>query len=347
MNSRIDEILARPIALSHNECGGLNAEELFELLQKMKMLRAVEMKLALEKKEGKIKGPVHLAVGQEAIATGLARTLHSSDKVFGAHRSHPHILSLGTPLAPFFAEILGRKEGLCGGFGGSMHLQDKSRGFYGSVPIVAGTVPLAVGAALACKLDSTKAIAVAYLGDGAVEEGVVHESMNLASIMELPILFVVENNFFASHMHIGIRQPRFETIRFAEAHNVRAEIIDGNNVFEMARISQDLVSKIREDRKPAFIEAITYRHLGHVDWRDDIDVGVKRSESDLKFWKQRDPIVRLERYLSENLDESLAVQIKIIEDQVKEEINAAWLEALQSGFSTKEDLEKSVYNVDW
>ena len=248
---------------------------------------------------------------------------------------------------PFFAEILGRKEGLCGGFGGSMHLQDKSRGFYGSVPIVAGTVPLAVGAAFSCKLDASDAVAVAYLGDGAVEEGVVHESLNLASVMELPILFVVENNFFASHMHIGIRQPRYDTIRFAEAHNIRAELIDGNNVFEMLRISNDFVSRIRVDRKPAFIEAVTYRHLGHVDWRDDIDVGVQRSESDLKFWKRRDPIDRLERYISEHFDESLVVQIEIIEEQINKEINEAWLEALKSGFSNKEDLEKSVYNVCW
>ena len=178
-------------------------QELKALLDSMLIIRLCEEKLAKEEKIGNIIGPVHLGVGQEAIASGVAFNLRKSDRVFGAHRSHSHILSLETNLRSFFAEILGRKTGLSKGMGGSMHMWDKPNGFYGSVPIVAGTVPIALGAGLAAKFDGLSDIAIAYMGDSAVEEGVVHECLNLASLLKIPIIFVVENNMFGSHMHIS------------------------------------------------------------------------------------------------------------------------------------------------
>ena len=181
-----------------------------------------------------------------------------------------------------------------------MHLWNQPNGFYGSVPIVAGTVPLAVGAGLAAKLCKSDDIGVAYLGDGAIEEGVVSESLNLASLLSIPVLFVVENNLFSSHMHISERQPNASTCRFAEANDIEFELVDGNDICEVLEVSSRLIGNVRSTKKPAFIEAVTYRHYGHVDWRDDIDVGVNRSADDLVKWKQRDPIKRLKDSLIKN-----------------------------------------------
>ena len=167
-------------------------------------------------------------MGQEAVPVGISQNLFEEDKVFGAHRSHGHLLSLNPNARMLFSEILGKETGFCRGNGGSMHLWDKASGFYGSVPIVAGTVPLAVGAALASKLQKDNTISVAYLGDGAVEEGVVHESLNLAKIQTYHN-FVVENNLFASHMDIP-RQPNSFTSRFAVANEIKNFVVDGNDV---------------------------------------------------------------------------------------------------------------------
>ena len=178
-----------------------------------------------------------------------------------------------------------------------MHLWDQRCGFYGSVPIVAGTVSLAVGAAMAAKFQSTNDVSVVYLGDGAAEEGVVHESLNLARIQDAPVIFVVENNLFASHMHISLRQPSGAISRFAEANDIPYQLLDGNDVVALSNAAEDLVGKARNGGGPGMIEAVTYRWYGHVDWRDDIDVGVHRSLSEVNNWKARDPVNRLSNTL--------------------------------------------------
>ena len=284
-----DEKFSLPLSID-----GVDRELLIEFLKKMVRIRLVEKKLAAERKAGNIGGPVHLSIGQEAIPVAISSHLRKSDRVFGAHRSHAHVLALGADLGRFFSEILGRDTGLSRGMGGSMHLQDLENGFYGSVPIVAGSVPLAAGAALAAKLDKSGDLAIAYLGDGAVEEGVVHETMNFASAHNVPVVFVVENNMFASHMHISERQPLMATSRFADANAIKYHLVDGNDVLAVSDAMADLVASARKDSRPGFLEAITYRWLGHVDWREDIDVGVNRSAKDLIAWKKRDPIIRLD-----------------------------------------------------
>ena len=167
-------------------------KELLEMLTKMITIRNAEFKIAEGRKSGLVGGPVHLGIGQEAIPVAISKYLTNQDKTFGGHRSHSHIISLGVDLKKFFAEILAKSSGISKGMGGSMHLFDDSIGFYGSVPIVAGTVPLAVGSALASKFKSDGLVSISYLGDGAIEEGVVHESLNLARINNCPIIFIVE-----------------------------------------------------------------------------------------------------------------------------------------------------------
>lgn len=266
---------------------------LAERLRMMILIRMAEQHLAKMREAKLIGGPVHLGAGQEAVAVGVSESLRATDMVFGAHRSHSHCLALGSSLHGLFAETLGKATGMSLGMGGSMHLWDGPRGFYGSVPIMAGTVPLAVGAGLAAKLKGTDDLGVAYFGDGAVEEGAVHESLNLARMLKAPVLFVVENNFFASHMEIGLRQPLNATSRFAAAHDIPSEVVDGNDVVAVQKAAARLVARARRGEGPGYLEAVTFRWYGHVDFREDIDVGVNRSVEHLANWRARDPVARL------------------------------------------------------
>lgn len=315
---------------------------LIQSLHVMSYIRATEQKLALEKKNGKIVGPIHLGAGQEAVAVGVTKSLMSTDRVFGAHRSHSHLLALKTDAYKLFAEVLGRDTGHSKGMGGSMHLWDQPNGFYGSVPIVAGTVPLAVGAGLAAKMQGTNDIAVAYLGDGAIEEGIVAESLNLASIMKIPVLFVLENNLFSSHMHISLRQPKISTSRFAEANNIECRVVDGNNLLEVTQATENLVSNIRKSKCPAFIEAITYRHYGHVDWREDSDVGVNRSKLEIALWKKRDPIHRLRKAMIEKKIWSHEEDNNLTQS-ISTELESSWQKALLDPFPSANSLLERVY----
>ena len=223
-----------------------------------------------------------------------------------------------------------------------MHLWSQAKGFYGSVPIVAGTVPLAVGAGIAANFQKKGDIAVAYLGDGAIEEGVVHESLNFARIQNAPVLFVVENNLFASHMHISQRQPLNSIARFAEANDINHGVIDGNDVISISHTSQAFIAKARSGAGPSLIEAITYRWYGHVDWREDIDVGVNRSSSDLNNWRKRDPIQRLMRSLSE-IGKFTLKDASDLESIIQHEIDIAWEAALLAPYPKISSILDRVY----
>ena len=326
-----------PLDISGDDENALEAR-----MRSMLRIRKVEQHLAAMRRDGFIGGPVHLGVGQEAAAVGVSEHLRPDDRVFGAHRSHSHLLALGSSIHGLFAEVLGKETGHSRGMGGSMHLWDEKHGFYGSVPIVAGTVSLAVGAALAAQLSGSTAIAVAYFGDGAVEEGVVHESLNLASVFKLPVLFVVENNLFSSHMHITLRQPGNCVARFADAHGMRCEVVDGNDVVRVSRSARKLIAAAREGEGPGFIEAVTARWYGHVDWREDIDVGVNRSTKDLDNWRRRDPIARLGAAMTAKGLWSDARQ-RQCESDLDAEIVSAWQRAMDDPYPEPRALLERVY----
>ena len=330
--------LQKPIKIKRNTLNSLK-----NFLETMTIIRKTEQKLAFGRAKGLIGGPVHLGVGQEAISVGISKNLKKTDAIFGNHRSHSHLLSLNPNFYKLFAEILGKKTGFSKGMGGSMHLIDKTNGFYGSTPIVAGTVSLAVGAAMAAKKSKLKSISVSYLGDGAIEEGVVHESFNLAKMLKLPILFVIENNLFASHMHISNRQPNEFTSRFAEANHIPHKVLDGNNVIDVNETSKKVIDKIRDGNGPAILELITFRWYGHVDWREDIDVGVKRSKKDIQNWKKRDPIKRLSQSMINSKLWSLKKEKKL-NDKIDLEIKIAWNKAMKDPFPSTDSIHKYVYS---
>ena len=320
-----------------------DASALKNILSTMLLIRKTEQQLALGRKNGLIGGPVHLGVGQEAIAVGISQNLRKTDRVFGAHRSHSHLLALNPNFYRLFAEVLGKKTGFSKGMGGSMHLYDQPSGFYGSVPIVAGTVSLAVGAAMAAKMQNTDDIGVAYIGDGAVEEGVVHESFNLAKIQKAPMLFVIENNLFASHMHISLRQPSDMVSRFAIANDIPYKLVDGNNVVAVAKASKELIDDIRAGKGPGLIELVTYRWYGHVDWRDDVDVGVDRSLDDIENWKARDPILRLSKSMIKAKMWTIEKE-KNLNNKIDKEIQIAWEMAMNDPYPSPDATLKYVYS---
>tara|TARA_B100000427_G_scaffold218858_1_gene182887 strand:- start:1362 stop:2435 length:1074 start_codon:yes stop_codon:yes gene_type:complete len=312
-----------------------------EQLRLMVLIRKSEEKIADAVVNNDIKCPCHLGIGQEAVAVGIASQIRSSDRVFGAHRSHTHFLSLGGSVYHLFAEVLGKITGCSKGMGGSMHLIDKTIGFHGSVPIVGATVPIATGAALAALKDNNGDVAVSYFGDGAIEEGAVQESFNLAAVMKLPIIFVCENNLFSSHLHIDLRQPDNSTARFAKAHNIDYDIVDGNDIELMNQTAEKAVSYCREKKGPYFIEAITYRWRGHVGPSEDIDVGVKRKD-DLAIWKKRDPVKRLFDALVYHklFDQS---DFDLLTQDVQAEIDHSWEQALSDPYPDNDQLFDTVY----
>ncbi len=323
------------------DISGFTPELLTDQLRKMVVIRKAEEKIADMITAGKIVCPCHLAIGQEAVGVAVAAATRPTDRAFGAHRSHGHFLSLNENLDILFAEVLGKSSGCSHGMGGSMHIIDKKAGFHGSVPIVGATIPIATGAALAAKLDGNGDIAIGYFGDGACEEGVFHESLNMAASMNLPVLYVCENNLFSSHLHISLRQPQNSTARFAQAHCIDYAVIDGNDVSAMTRTLEAAVAKMRESNRPFFLEAVTYRWRGHVGPREDIDVGVKR-DHDLSLWKKRDPIGRLYSALQKaNLvDQNYLVEL---EGQIDRKIDIAWQKAELADYPAESLLLDCVY----
>jgi len=275
------------------EISGVDAGTLLGYLRTMLLIRCAEEQIGEMVTEGVAKTPCHLGIGQEAVAVGVASGLNPRDRVFGNHRSHSQFLALGGDVYSLIAEVLGKADGASNGMGGSMHLYGAAVGFQGSVPLVGATIPIAVGAALAAKMGGGREVAVAFFGDGACEEGVFHESLNLASVYGLPVVFVVENNLFSSHLDIQLRQPSDSVARFADAHRIENRIVDGNDVVSISRAAGDLISRARAGEGPGLLEAVTYRFRGHVGPNEDIDVGVHRKMQDVDAWKQRCPIKRL------------------------------------------------------
>ena len=222
-----------------------------------------------------------------------------------------------------------------------MHIISKEHGLYGTVPIVGATIPIAAGAGLALKHSGSEGVAVCFFGDGACEEGIFHETLNFASVYGLPTIFVVENNLFSSHLHISLRQPSDSIARFAEAHHVNYEVVDGNDVAKVSDVAQEAIKQARLHKKPFLIEAVTYRWRGHVGHREDTDVGVKRNE-DLDLWKKRDPI---RRFINSLLDRNVVTEpeVKNIQEQVQKEVQDAWDIAAQAPYPAPEALLNRVW----
>src|SRR5579872_5909202 len=281
-----------------SERAGIGRELLRQMYSTMVKIRFAEERLADLVAVGEIKTPCHLYIGQEAIAAGVCAALERRDYVWGGHRSHGHYLAKGGDLRAMVAEIFGKSSGCSQGRGGSMHLFAAEVGILGTVPLVAATVPLAVGTGLASKLRGDDRVSVAFFGDGATEEGHFHESMNMAAVYSLPVVFVCENNFYASHMGLMERRRADNIAKSADAHGMAGEAVDGNDIQAMVASAERAVSRARTGGGPTLIEARTFRWRGHVGPAWDMDVGVKRKD-ELKEWLPRDPVARARTLLVE------------------------------------------------
>jgi len=263
----------------------------------MLRIRKGEEAIAQMSESGEARCPCHLSIGQEAIAAGVCAALGAEDTIWGGHRSHGHYLAKGGSLEGLFAEVLGKTTGCAGGRGGSMHLMDTEQGIPGTVPIVAGTVPLAAGSALAYKLRHEARVAVAFFGDGALEEGSVHETLNLAALYRLPMIFVCENNLYSSHLHWTERRVADNLDQAGVFHSVPSQRVDGNQVEAVYNAAREAAVRARLGAGPSFLECRTFRWRGHVGPGSDEDGGVER-RGELAEWLARDPIERAEQELA-------------------------------------------------
>lgn len=254
-------------------------------------IRLVEERLIELYPADKIQSPVHLSIGQEAVASALCATLKPTDLLFATYRSHAFYLAKGGDLKQMMAELYGKASGGCGGKAGSMHLAAPEVGFMGSSAVVASSIPHAVGAALAAKFQGRDQIAVAVFGDGATEEGVYHESLNFAAKHHVPVLFVCENNGLAVH---SCRQAReaYQIVQHAQAYGIPATSLgNGHDDWEIFQKLKPIVEQLRRERSPRFVEINTFRYREHVGPGEDFNAGYRSRES-MHEWQQHDPLIQ-------------------------------------------------------
>lgn len=315
-------------------------DTLSKLYNTMLRIRIAEESIAELLERDEILCPTHLYTGQEAIAAGICAALTKEDYIFGGHRSHGHYLAKGGDVRALMAELFGKASGCSRGRGGSMHLLAPEVGLLGTVPLVAATIPIAVGAALACKLRGERRVSVSFFGDGATEEGHFHESMNLAAVYCLPVVFVCENNLYSSHMHITERRAQDNIYKSAEAHGMPYLSLDGNEVVAVFQAAVGAVNRARKGEGPTLLECRTYRWRGHVGPAMDMDVGVKRKD-ELKDWLPKDPLARAKSQL---LDKGTALsELDQLQRGVEAEIQEAIRFARESSYPSQSDLRNHVF----
>jgi pyruvate dehydrogenase E1 component alpha subunit len=313
------------------------------LFRTMTRIRVVEETIAELLDENEIRCPTHLYTGQEAIAAGVCAALQRDDYIFGGHRSHGHYLAKGGDLRALMAELYGKSTGCSRGRGGSMHLFAQEVGLLGTVPLVAATIPIAVGSALASKLRGDSSVSVAFFGDGATEEGHFHEAVNLAGLHRLPVIFVCENNLYSSHMHIRERRVKDNISQAGEAHGIPGRHLDGNDVGVVYRSAVDAVQCARDGRGPTLLECRTYRWRGHVGSAMDVDVGVKRKD-ELQDWLPKDPVARTRAdLLGRGVPERELAQI---ETEARAEIEDAIRFARNSAYPSPDELLIHVFHLE-
>ena len=316
----------------------LSTDQLREALRKMHLIRRFEESAEDAYMRGLSYGTMHLSIGQEATAVGACLPLTDRDVITSTHRGHGHCIAKGADIAKMFAEFLGRETGYCRGRGGSMHIADPSRGNLGANGIVGGGIPIAVGAALAAKKLKSGAVALSFFGDGANNEGAFHESLNMAAIWKLPVVFVCENNQYGMSMSTARSTAVKDVSSRASAYAIPGVTVDGNCFAEVAEATHDAVERARRGEGPTLIEAKTYRTRGH----SRSDRNRYRTKEEIEAWKQRDPILLFEAEL-EALGLLSRSQMKTIRDEVEAEISAAVAFANSSPKPSPTEVTRDVY----
>jgi len=313
--------------------------ELLKIYRDMVLIREFEERTAEMYSRGKITGFCHLYIGEEAVAVGAISALHPDDYVISSYRDHGHCLMKGTNAKGVMAELFGRATGICKGKGGSMHLFDPEKNFLGGYAIVAGGLPITLGVGYAIKYRKEDKVVASFFGDGATNAGAFYESLNMAKLWSLPIVFICENNFFGISTAVSWSSATTDIFKKAEAHGIPAEKINGMDVMAVWEAARRATKQAREGKGPYFIEALTYRFRGH-SMSDPADYRIPREE---KIWKDRDPIPNFARKLIEE-GISDADGLRAIKEEVEHEVEQAVKFADSSPWPEAIELTKDIYS---
>jgi len=321
--------LGSPVAVIPDDAAALLA-----LLETMWLVRAFEERVSELHAKGELGGLLHLGIGQEAVAAGACSVLRRDDLVYGSHRAHAHALAKGADPTRLLAELAGRATGYCRGKGGTMHISAPDVGFMTATGVVAGNIPLALGAATVCRLRG--AVSVAFFGDGAAQTGPFHESLNLASLWRLPVVLVCENNGFAEFTPLAAHTPVERLASHAETYGIPTLTVDGNDVLAVRDAMAEAVARARDDGGPTFVECLTQRFRGHYEG----DPGVYRDRAELEDRAANDPIERFGRVLAER---GVAVDGERIEEKARGRVELAVAAALAAPWPDRAEVAEQVY----
>ncbi len=304
----------------------ISKKDKVEIYKKMLTIRTFEEKARELFEKNLIPGFIHLSIGQEASSVGSCSVLRDDDYIATTHRGHGHLIAKGADLTKMFAELFGKRSGYCKGKGGSMHIADFSRGILGANGVVGGGFPIIVGAGLSIKLRNTSQVGVVFFGDGAANRGTFHEACNMAAIWKLPIVFVCENNLYASTTPVDYALAGGSVAKRACAYGIPGQVVDGSDVLEVRRAVDRAVKRAREGKGPSIVENKTYRFRGHFEG----DPQKYRSEEEVqRFMKEYDPIERFKKRLTNEKVLTRALDRQIRAD-IKEAIENAVQIALES-----------------
>lgn len=321
--------------------GAKGNETRLSLFRDMLRIRRIEEAIADRYAEQEMRCPVHLSIGQEAIAVGICAALRPDDQIVSTHRCHAHYLAKGGDLNAMLAEIYGKDSGCCGGRGGSMHLFDPTVGVLASLPIVGSSIAIATGAALAFQQEGSDRVAVGFMGDAAIEEGVFHESLNFAALKSLPILYVIENNLYACYTHLNQRQPARPLGDLALAHGLKPLYVNGNDVIAAQAAAEACVVKARQGRGPSVLVLDTYRWREHCGPNYDNDAGY-RTEAEFQDWKAHCPVEGLRRTLSGDGILTASMEAEMARS-IDNEIEAAFKAAKEAAFPATASAGEHLY----
>ncbi|MDI6601235.1 pyruvate dehydrogenase (acetyl-transferring) E1 component subunit alpha [Calorimonas adulescens] len=316
----------------------LSKEKMLWMYQKMVEIRKFELKVDELFKKNMIWGTCHLYIGEEATAVGACAALNRDDYITSTHRGHGHCIAKGAEMKRMMAELLGRETGYCKGRGGSMHIVDVSTGNLGANGVVAGGIPIATGAALASKRRGDGKVTICFFGDGAGNEGAFHESLNMAGIWKLPIVYLCENNLYGMSNPVKNSTAVEDIAVRGQAYNIPGVIVDGNDVLAVYETVKEAVGRARRGEGATLIESKTYRWMGH----SKSDPRAYRTREEEQEWKERDPI---KLFASQLMDRNIATEdeLKKIDEQVDEEIEEAYEFAVNSPKARVEDITEYVY----
>lgn len=310
----------------------MDHQTILKLYETMFLIRSVEERIVQEYSNRNIRMAVHLSIGQEAVPTGILLAARKSDCCVSTHRSHAHYLAKGGDLVEMIDELYSLETGCCHGRGGSMHLFDKKVNMWGSGAVVTGSIPIAVGIGLALKQRETDDISIGFVGDGGTDEGAFCESLNLAALLKLPVLFVFENNGYSVLTPQVKRQANPHVVAKAGSFGVKGISVDGNDVLEVYETTRQIIDEMRRNGQPFLLEAITYRLYPHVGPGSDFGNG-GRPEEELRVWMKREPIQRLKIEIQDEYSD-LAIQVAQIEEQLLKRIDKAF-EGAKTRFAVK------------